>query len=64
MYRPTFKKTRWDPVFILGTPFFQTSGVLRPCFLCPSVNTDEHCYMIFHDFGVVIASANVVGGAS
>ena len=24
----------------------------------------ENCYMIFHDFGVVIASANVVGGAS
>ena len=47
MYRPTFKKTSWDPVF-----------------LCPSANTDEHCYMIFHDFGVVIASANVVGGAS
>ena len=60
MYRPTLKKTRWDPVFILGTPV----GSLDPVCLCLSANTDEHCYMIFHDFGVVIASANVVGGAS
>ena len=24
----------------------------------------EHCYMIFHDFDFVVASAHVVGGAS
>ena len=25
---------------------------------------NEHCYMIFHDFDFVVASAHVVGGAS
>ena len=24
--------SRWDPVFILGTPFFQTNGVPGHCF--------------------------------
>ena len=32
--------------------------------MCVYIINHEHCYMIFHDFGVVIASANVVGGAS
>ena len=31
---------------------------------CVFIINHEHCYMIFHDFGVAIASANVVGGAS
>ena len=28
-------ESRWDPVFILGTPFFQTNGVPGPCFFNP-----------------------------
>ena len=32
--------------------------------MCVYIINHENCYFIFHDFGVVIASANVVGGAS
>ena len=31
--------------------------------VCIIIN-NEHCYMIFHDFNFVVASAHVVGGAS
>ena len=32
--------------------------------MCVYIINHDNYYIIFHDFGVVIASANVVGGAS